>query len=62
MGVYLNSTVVTLNSALYTLAGNTPGSVPTDYGKVRTATTATTKASTGYTKPTKTTTPYSEAV
>jgi hypothetical protein len=60
MGVYVNSTVVTLDSTEYTLAGYAPGEVPTDYGKKRTTHTPVTKPSTGYTKITKPTTPYND--
>ena len=60
MGVYINSTAVILNSTVYTLAGYTVGTIPTDYGKIRTTSAPISKTATGYTKPTKPTTPYAE--
>ena len=60
MAVYVNSTTVTLNSTQYTLAGYTPGEVPTDFGKERTTHTSVAKTTTGYTGPTKPTTTYTD--
>lgn len=60
MSVFVNSTGVTLDSVLYTLAGYDPTEVPTNFGKVRTTSTATTKTITGYTAPTKVTTTYTD--